>query len=721
MQFTLLILWIVCITSVPAPIEAQPIETTLRAGEHPDFTRLVISLPEGVEWRLQKEPAYVDLLFPKSKPRIDLSRTFERIPRSRLRAVEQIENGLRLLLNCACSIEKVNGIAGQLVLDIRSPQSPEQAVETAVRPLARPDKLQRHDVAQNAGTRLAKVIRGKGNNPSSRAFSLASEFAPMVEYTSKNQPIASTNDGHEKERTEDLLAAISNAIANDLLSLDKAFEPAPAGLEITISDTAMHHIGMLSSDTSNPVLRSEGQCESSVFSFMADWTADLDWEIQREKFSKLYDPVDRLNSTAAESLLHEMLGLGLGAEARAILSLMPETGYSDNIHNLTYLLDLEVPPDPDALTRYAECSDIDALWAFMSKPGESLGIPSLKNRIIRAAQSLSPKLRNHIGPTVIQHLLRHGASDVAKLVQSLLDRTQSDKVLTVKPAVLMATPDAVARLGREQFLDLSDRDFLVMLENAQRRDLTLPANVLSHAIDRQFVLRRSDFGRSFSESTVKALAKGGQFNAAFRIANSGETGLNEKQRTALLSNVFETLAQSASDTVFVTSVFAQEPWSNAALPQKTRTDIGSRLATLGFTDTVALLETTARESGARDLTADESVGGTARNPAQADQQERSAPEEMASSSTSTNVPLVTATTEPSGPQSRKATLMQPASLSETEQRIAPRTDRNTASQEMQQGLLAQGRQSLESSEALRAQLQDLIGTSSATILQDQQP
>lgn len=709
MRFPGLIFALALCFGVPMRVGAQDIDTVLRAGEHRDFTRLVMALPDGTEWRLQNGTDHVDLIFKGSDLRVDLSQTFERIPRTRLRAVEPLENGIRMFLNCPCRVEPVNGIIGQAVLDIRSSEDAFPAPNPGIRPPARPGSPPINSVAQQAGVRLARILRGQPDTRPTDKFALENRFAPIPTPRPPDTPRGATSPMVATEVTDTLLSAISGAVSNDLLTADTQFTPPPEGPQISLSDDAARHVLTQRSRGAEPEELPEQTCTNAISDFISTWPAELDMQSGSGNWSSLYDPLDRVDQAAATRLLQRLLGNGLGTEARSVLSLMPETRHTAPIRSLTYLLDLEPPPDPDELLNYAACSDLDALWAFLSSPSRSLALPNMENRIVRAAQALSPHLRAHLGPAIIHRLLRHGAPNGASLVQSVLDRSypETDANRTT-PELLLAQPGAIAALERPDMLALADEDLLLVLENAQTHARTLPADFLSIVIDRQFALRRSALGRSFAQLTARALATAGEFDAAFRMANDGETGLDDRERTVLLAALFNALSQTAPDTTFVTTVFSQEPWQNAALSQKTRTELGLRLAELGFADAASRLQPPRPEP--RDTAQATSPpmpganGSTTFSPAP--------PMSDAAESTGRGTANVAVLQDPSASASANPVdLAQPPDPADIGPRVAAQPNSRQASQGDAQGLLAQGRRSLESSEALRARLDALLGDS----------
>ncbi|AZL59448.1 hypothetical protein EI545_11705 [Tabrizicola piscis] len=100
------------------------------SGEHADFTRLVVELPQESDWTVGRIPlGYAFATGSASQPGYDLSRVWNRIPRTRLRALRaDPETGaLELTLACPCHVFPFEYRPGMVVLDIKDgppPQAP---------------------------------------------------------------------------------------------------------------------------------------------------------------------------------------------------------------------------------------------------------------------------------------------------------------------------------------------------------------------------------------------------------------------------------------------------------------------------------------------------------------------------------------------------------------------------------------------------------------------
>jgi len=343
------------------------------------------------------------------------------------------------------------------------------------------------------------------------------------------------------------------------------------------------------------------------------------------------------------------------------------------------------------------------LWAVLGDPAQSLTLPNAENRIVRATQALSAHLRHHLGNTIINTLLQHDAPDAAKLVQAVLDRSVHPASSGTRSQTLLTQPEALGALSGTDLMDLPDSDLLLILQNALDRGLTVTPELLALAVDRQFALRRSDLGRRFANVAARLLARAQQYDAAFRIANAPETDLAPENRAALLSDLFNTLAQTATDTEFVTTTFKQSPWATAGLSADVRGALRRRLDTLGFPEAAQQMLRSPQPDPAPTRAATAIEAAPARSTPMVLRGDRA---------------LSVATPQPPGPagpvpQDPVPPAPMPVQVP-PDTAPGPRAEPNATTTEdvPGTGLLSQGRQTLDRSAELRKRVQDLIGGTS---------
>ena len=107
----------------PATASAQdvPFSSTVRSGEHGEFTRLVFRAPENAQWDSRKSGSTTIVTFGETEFDFDLSQVFQRIDTERLTSVRPtaVGNGLQLNLACDCELDIFQNSLSYVVIDIR--------------------------------------------------------------------------------------------------------------------------------------------------------------------------------------------------------------------------------------------------------------------------------------------------------------------------------------------------------------------------------------------------------------------------------------------------------------------------------------------------------------------------------------------------------------------------------------------------------------------------
>ncbi|NBB98626.1 MAG: hypothetical protein GVY34_10765 [Alphaproteobacteria bacterium] len=550
----------------------------------------------------------MDLIVDDDSVVFDLSRAFDRIPKTRLRAVEQNSSGLRFHLGCECTVRRVNGIAGQVVFDLVTPS--ETPVETLFqtmpnatpRPRPRPyladsktPFVRDQSVAKRAGARLAQLLREEDMPVDSDRFLLP--HVPVVVPGSEHR---AANLEDEKSRsteaaqslTDALTKAISGAVSRNLLSAESQFSRQDQTVTSLLADSAASHVRSQTSRGKLQPVDAENRCAEAVTKQVPDWSSPPANILQEQDWAALYDPLDRIDPQTAHSLGVNLLRLGFGAEARALFMMAPATDATDSLQAVSYLLDQEPAPNPEVLLRFAHCSDLDAFWAFLSAPERSVGMADTSHSLVRAIQALPRAMRARLGPSVVQHLLRNDDPDTAGLVQAAIARAHPDggkSRVSAKPELLRALPAQMETLDANSAMELTDDELLLLLENAESLEVAVPLDLLEHAVERQFALRRGSMGRTMAQAAARGLARALEFKAAFDLATARESDLSDATRDALLSDLYLRLLDDADDTAFVTTVFNYLPRTSDDLEPAVVEKLSARLTALGFASEASAL------------------------------------------------------------------------------------------------------------------------------------
>ena len=118
---------------VPAVAETVRVQT----GEHPGFTRMVLQLERPTPWAVGRAGNGYGLRLGRSDVTLDLTRSFDRIPRTRIASMTSNFSGtaLQVTVGCDCHVQAFEQGPGIVVIDVLDgPPEPNSRFETALAP-----------------------------------------------------------------------------------------------------------------------------------------------------------------------------------------------------------------------------------------------------------------------------------------------------------------------------------------------------------------------------------------------------------------------------------------------------------------------------------------------------------------------------------------------------------------------------------------------------------
>ncbi len=602
MRWVSALLTICAIIVLPTGATAERAVVEVHAGEHRDYTRLLMQLPEGVYWTLSTQGALARLEIAGANIDFDLSQTFARIPRSRLHGIRQVDNEIELTLLCACDVVAYEDIPQFLVIDIRGSVSEGRLAPTAsLRPQPRPGTSAEGTFApMRAGQALAHRLRRPETAPAqlpsltltaiSRPGAPETYLAPAPDIA----PDAGTAGFPEDAVADAIIGALTRSAAikpgfdpqspptaperaqNDAKSADAIAVPKDLGAHVAIS-------GLPDGVSRND--RTEGCVDPDALDIAA-WFDSHSQTQHAKLLHHLTDEFGQITSGSAVTLARSYFALGFGAEGRMVLSLIEPAGaIPPELVTISYLLDLETPPKnmPDGSEN---CGKKGVLWAFLADPPQEQVQAGKLEQLVHAVKALPKHLRVHLAPPVITRLSALGHVEPAQVLQQAVGRVGDEprpgitEIPGTGPVALQGADGA--GLSRSQIIKLSDQDLLRHLPHSHHLAPHIRDALLDRALLRQFELRHSAEGDAFAEQVINAHARNEDFQNAFAILDSRETGLREDLREKLGRDLLAALVERAEDSDFVTITFAHRPWDRTDLEAATVHAIARRLAELGF-------------------------------------------------------------------------------------------------------------------------------------------
>ena len=381
------------------------------SGEHADFTRLVIELPQPGGWRFGRTA--MGYAFAAENGKLlayDLTRLWQRIPRTRLQSVrvDPFSGALTLILSCSCHILPFEYRPGTVVLDIRNgPAPPGSAFEVPF--------------AEAAST-------GNGAVPNSGAPLVYNWREDFPDKSRKVDSLPLATGGVSLAPLRDaLLAQISRGVAEGLVDVERPLSALPSETSHQ-PDWARIWLGAMPGvepGAGEAAEKPVSACISDSDLALSDWGGGRPaLELLVEARSGLYGEFDALASDAVVRSVQLHVYLGFGAEARQLAGLLPETERTEILVPLLSMAQLvdgyTDPAGPFAAMLH--CNGHAALWAALAPHDLPATVKVNSDAIVRSFTALPPHLRRHLGPRLANLLLPVDAV-AARIVRDVMART----------------------------------------------------------------------------------------------------------------------------------------------------------------------------------------------------------------------------------------------------------------------------------------------------------
>lgn len=729
---------------------AQTTTIPVRAGEHAQFTRLVIQVPEANSWRVTTDNLTAQLIVDGPPLQFDLSQTFSKIPRTRLRHAQATPGKLELHLACDCEIRAYEDIPQFLVIDILGIGQPVVTrPANSIRPPERPAQIQqsaplRITNTARAGTNLARVMRGHTFDASLPASLTLQKFVDAGRGTdpqsAPEQPQENASDDSAyMSVTQELGRILAGSVAQGIL------EPASSLEDVTQArrtedqtlprrhETLADHLRLDRSDAGqNPQDAHEQEtqlCHDLARLDLVEWTAGAAIDRTAPFLYDLYGEFDRLHQGKGFELMRHFLSLGFGAELRLVAELLElPVPLRDVINGISFVVDQQEVPDGLDLTGMRECGPAGKLWAFLGTPLQNLNSNFPFDDVVRYVDALPPHLRLHLGPEIIRRLTALGQIGPAMMIETALDRVamtnSSDLQLAKVALALEALPtDGSAELENTLSPDISDNALLFLLSRRDRQGEPVETHLIELADSRRLALRGDPRAGELTQLLARALARNGAYPEAFSLAQAWDAGLSDYEILDLHQRLFDHLTDNAEDTAFVAQIFEQKPWSIDGLDIPVAQKIALRLSVLGFEEQAGLMrQHRSSASGNAQLqlsTVFPSAPSSFSDNASIESRDvrRARRAQLAAQMRSQSI-SEGSTASPTTPTTDEAESMQEAAVRDTtsgdigteeiQQQMRDDATEETAQQTSETGLLAQSREGLAQSAALRSRLEEML-------------
>lgn len=596
------------------PVMAQTL--TVRSGEHATFTRLVMRLADGTDWRLQQDGPAAQLFIDGNDVSFDVSGVFARIPRERLSDLVQDGPGEPLRLNLACNCPVKGFLEGDdyLVLDIGDPVS-----DVPVRfGLSEPDPVKPAALPSLSGA-AAMVLPLIGNDPAAQllmrdhgAHMTAGQGAregpeAPVAMDHVDEPSHDENDGLSRSQRaiqEQIARAATQGLvdvdpdtlreieaqSNEIDTPDEAQFPKNIKATTSVDRDMSLAAGPLSANGNG------GYCMDPDRIDITSWGDDRPFGHQIGAFrTRMAGEFDDLSPRDLRGLAKTYLYFGFGAEARQLLRDADERNSDIRLLDaFARLLDEGQLKKPHPFDDQKHCDSAVAMWSVYANPVSPRDEIN-SGAIVRAFVELPPHLRDHVGPGLMRRFVNAGDADTAEILKRIINRAapREDAPMQMAEAEL-ARLNGEERQADELVKDVahggsgeSPNALITLVDRHFESHKPVPSDTVQLISSYVLEMRKTEVGEDLARAHALALGLAGDFHAAFDVAGDLEKPVSEQT----IGQLLELLTENADEVTFLELAFETAVATPNTFPAETRLKVAKRLLETGFPETaLALLD-----------------------------------------------------------------------------------------------------------------------------------
>lgn len=400
---------------------------TLSAGDHKDFTRIVVPLPTpNAKWTLSETNQGYLLFMPGENIQFDQSNIFRKISRERLSTVQNGKSGqLEFGLGCNCEISSFLWQDRFLILDIR-----ESREKTHPAKVQNPFRI----TVQPQQSREITGLYSGGIEVEQPEFRLPLAAKPEPATGSLELTNSLQRKSLKSEKTA-LLNGVLKATSHGLLTPQKipaeqrktdvaqttvSAEKSAKSKSDPLKNLSVRNVVDQEFETARAHLSAQParQCISDSRLSIAIWSNGDPFELQiAGARMKLVDDLQEPSPNAVVSLAKIYIHFGFGAEAVAALSILePPDLDSEALSVIARTIDGYETFGQNPLIGMQECATAAAMWALLSSPSGPTNINVNTNAVLTAFLDLPIELRKTIAGPLSQKLIAANEEATARQV-----------------------------------------------------------------------------------------------------------------------------------------------------------------------------------------------------------------------------------------------------------------------------------------------------------------
>lgn len=605
----------------------------VRSGEHSDFSRLVLPLPDNAGWHLSPtDDGYALEIDGLAGSALDLSRIFQFVPRTRLREATPGTGSITLSLTTDrdSHAEAFVTAAGQLVIDIRDgapPAGPDIAVAKDASMAEPADGTAGDSPWDMPGPLpLGAVTAAIPADPNVALYWRDAPHAepPVPDMERDQVPAATGSDAMSAmpvppiapppigDLEPALRHQLARAAAQGLVEFDAPHEQPAGGAEGDPAAApwqldAATSIDRAFADPAEGIAAGSdgGACPAPADYDIGDWGGEAEFAAGlAARRSGLVGEFDRPDPARVLALARYYVHSGFGAEAGLALTAFAARGpEAERVRTLARIVDGE-PPDSPELRGFTACQSPVALWAVLARPALGPGDVVASGAVYEAFSGLPPHLRRSLGPPLAERFIAAGDIAMARSIRDAIERASesSDVAIRLTDARLASAEgrhddsevalDAALHDGGPQAEEAA-----LLLAEARVRNADAGTQEFRDTVAAlAFAQRRTGTGARYQRVHLLLLGLAGEWGAAFDALDKAA----DADRPALTRELFATLAAHADEPNLLQRYFAGRDAFEAAIPTpELRAAVADRLEKAGFPEDAASLREVNAGAGSR--------------------------------------------------------------------------------------------------------------------------
>ncbi len=557
---------------------------SVRAGEHPNFSRLVFETDGQVSWHLGRVDEGYLISFEPKFTEFEMASVFQKIPRSRILDLGEQESGLLIATNCVCNVQAFELRPGVLIVDVFDGAPGENAKFENPHPST---------VVKPAPKQVVQIETAALSNPK-----IFGNFLPKEPVESQQQLPAAHIADVQKRLVDQIGRAATQGLVQPKIPEVPDQSVSPEGSEETeagIDARAENILVTTSIDRDLETFRpsrsqaSQNVCLPSEWFDISSWGGESYAEDIGAAFGQSVMEFDETTEESIRTLFRAYGYWGFGIEAKTVLEQF-ETPPEERayLEAMAEILDGEGAHEPSLFAGQASCDSVVALWAVLADE-KLIKSKQLKTSAILSSFSALPlHLRRNLGPRMIDRFLSISDHNSAAAIKSAIDRAAGNHGSAFelsKAHIEQADADTDAVTELEEISRANDESSVLatiaLIETLIRKNDPVPDDLVvaaeAYAFEYRFSAQETDLKRVI----LRASAHQGDVQKTLSLMQEVKLQISDP----VLQDVINSMTENAEDDAFARFAFVlSQPSLKRHLPTSEVSSVLSRVLDLGFVE-----------------------------------------------------------------------------------------------------------------------------------------